>query len=257
MAIVHNLLTDPDLHEPKGASSALAGQTYVANGAGTGAFAYPALEGQTVAAQYEVPIATGAGTVAWELLRVLKPGWSDMIMPFLSASAGPAVSSPGWVKFRDNGAGSTGVYVRGFDDTIQEELFINFHINHDYKRGTNWYPHIHWSPMTAGVGVVRWGMEWTYAVRNDITPAAFPTTAFTYIEQAASGTPYAHQIAEIPDPGITLPNCEPDTLVIVRVFRDAGHVNDTYVGDAIGLFLDAHYQVDRHATNNRAPDFYA
>ena len=32
----HNTLTDPYLHEPKGASTALAGQIYVANGAGSG-----------------------------------------------------------------------------------------------------------------------------------------------------------------------------------------------------------------------------
>lgn len=34
--INHNVLTDPYLHEPKGASTALAGQVYVANGAGSG-----------------------------------------------------------------------------------------------------------------------------------------------------------------------------------------------------------------------------
>ena len=32
----HNTLTDPYLHEPKGVSTALAGQIYVANGAGSG-----------------------------------------------------------------------------------------------------------------------------------------------------------------------------------------------------------------------------
>lgn len=32
----HNTLTDPYLHEPKGASTALAGQIYVADGAGSG-----------------------------------------------------------------------------------------------------------------------------------------------------------------------------------------------------------------------------
>lgn len=34
----HNTLTDPYLHEPKGASTALAGQIYVADGAGSGAW---------------------------------------------------------------------------------------------------------------------------------------------------------------------------------------------------------------------------
>lgn len=36
--INHNVLTDPYLHEPKGASTALAGQVYIANGAGSGSW---------------------------------------------------------------------------------------------------------------------------------------------------------------------------------------------------------------------------
>ena len=32
----HNTLTDPYLHEPKGVSTATAGQVYIANGAGSG-----------------------------------------------------------------------------------------------------------------------------------------------------------------------------------------------------------------------------
>jgi len=36
MPINHNSLTDPELHEPKGISTALAGQIYVADGSGSG-----------------------------------------------------------------------------------------------------------------------------------------------------------------------------------------------------------------------------
>ncbi len=35
----HNVITDPNIHEPKGASTATSGQVYVANGAGSGAWA--------------------------------------------------------------------------------------------------------------------------------------------------------------------------------------------------------------------------
>jgi hypothetical protein len=34
--VQHSSLTDPNLHEPKGASSANAGEVYVADGAGSG-----------------------------------------------------------------------------------------------------------------------------------------------------------------------------------------------------------------------------
>lgn len=36
--IQHNVITDPDIHEPKGAASALANTVYVANGAGSGSW---------------------------------------------------------------------------------------------------------------------------------------------------------------------------------------------------------------------------
>jgi len=36
MTIQHNVITDPDLHEPKGIAAASSGQVYVANGSGSG-----------------------------------------------------------------------------------------------------------------------------------------------------------------------------------------------------------------------------
>ncbi len=39
--IQHSTLTDPQLHEPKGVSTALAEQAYIANGLGSGTWNYP------------------------------------------------------------------------------------------------------------------------------------------------------------------------------------------------------------------------
>jgi hypothetical protein len=38
MTIQHNVITDPDIHEPKGVAAASSGQVYVANGSGSGAW---------------------------------------------------------------------------------------------------------------------------------------------------------------------------------------------------------------------------
>lgn len=38
--VAHSALTDPNIHEPKGASTALAGTIYTANGAGSGSWVY-------------------------------------------------------------------------------------------------------------------------------------------------------------------------------------------------------------------------
>ena len=41
MTIQHNVITDPDLHEPKGAASAASGKVYISNGSGSGTWEYP------------------------------------------------------------------------------------------------------------------------------------------------------------------------------------------------------------------------
>lgn len=40
--VQHSVLTDPNIHEPKGVSTAAAGKVYVANGSGSGTWVYPA-----------------------------------------------------------------------------------------------------------------------------------------------------------------------------------------------------------------------
>ena len=229
MPIEHDSITDPEIHEPKGASTANQNEVYIADGAASGAWAKP---------------------------EILGDGWADLIGSITASNAG-TLNAPDFIKAIDNGAGSQGVYAYAFDPTTEEEVFLVFHIGHDYKVGTNFYPHVHWAPTTTNTGTVRWGVEWTYANRDDVTPEVFGATTITYFEQAANGVALSHQLIEIGDPGITLTDCAPDTIILARFFRDATHANDTYTGDALAFNLDAHYQIDRYATPNRAPDFYA
>ena len=49
---------------------------------------------------------------------------------------------------------------------------------------------------------------------------------------------------------------EPDTVVRVKVYRDAPSVDDTFYGSVIGLMMDFHYQSDRETTPQKAPNFY-
>ena len=41
MTIQHNIITDPDIHEPKGVAAATSGKVYISNGSGSGAWEYP------------------------------------------------------------------------------------------------------------------------------------------------------------------------------------------------------------------------
>ena len=63
-------------------------------------------------------------------------------------------------------------------------------------------------------------------------------------------------IAEI-STGILSSAAEVDGLLLVRIFRDATHANDTSPANVFAFTCDVHYQADRFATLNRAPNFYA
>ncbi|MCP5006179.1 MAG: hypothetical protein GY941_19895 [Planctomycetes bacterium] len=134
------------------------------------------------------------------------------------------------------------------------ELTVNFHFNHDIKQGSLFYPHVHWTPSDDSAGVVRWGMEYTLALGHN--QEAFPVSETIYVEQAAAEVDRMHQIAEYA-PGIDFAALEPDILLVMRVFRDGTHVNDTYPNAVFGLCADIHYLADRETTPNKAPDFYS
>ena len=65
--VQHASLTSPSLlHEPKGAAAAAANHVYIADGAGSGSFGAPKIDGQTAAAVDTVPVSDGAGAITWQ-----------------------------------------------------------------------------------------------------------------------------------------------------------------------------------------------
>ena len=62
MTTQHNTITGSDLHEPKGIASAAADKVYVANGSGSGAFAYLDPKGAATASAGEVYSSNGSAT---------------------------------------------------------------------------------------------------------------------------------------------------------------------------------------------------
>jgi hypothetical protein len=168
-------------------------------------------------------------------------GWKDMIGAFNWANAA-WTNPPDWIVWLGS------VFAYAFSHTVEEELHITYHINHDYKPWTEFFPHIHWSPSTANVWVVRWWFEYTYARGYD--QDVFPATATFYVEQEAGWVANTHKIAE-DITWVLIPNAETDMIFNVRVFRDATHINDTYPDDAFWFTADVHYQSEHESTENR------
>ena len=176
----------------------------------------------------------------------LMSGWRDLTSDIKSSGVGS--NDPTWSQMFD------GFYAHKFSNTVMNQCWTTFHIDHDYKRGTPIHLHVHWTTSDAGTGTVRWGFE--YSIAKGHQQEAFPTSQLVYVEQACVATARTHYVAEIAT-GLTTSSFEPDTLILVRVFRDAQNANDTCTSSVFGLTVDCHYQIDRYATINKSPNFYA
>jgi len=149
-------------------------------------------------------------------------------------------------------------------------FYNEFHIQHDYLPGSDIYIHIHWSQIvvdsggTAGApGTAEWFFEVSYAKGHQ--QAAFIAPITTSVTQAASGTQYMHNIAEVqlsaasPSAAqLDSDDIEVDGLVLVRTYRNGGTGNDTLNQNPFVHYVDLHYQasLQHFGTKNKAPDFY-
>lgn len=189
-----------------------------------------------------------------ELDRRTGRGWSDLVQD-ITVKAG-AANAPTILVFRDNISGYA------FSPDVNNECGTNFHLLHDYIDDTMVYPHVHWAVNNpTASGIVRWGIEYTWARRHDNTeiPAItyYPASQTVYIEVAIDSThQYAHMVSEhITGQGISGIGMQPDVIIKTRWFRDAEHVNDTYPDFVFLDTVDIHYECDKNSTPNRQAPF--
>lgn len=185
-------------------------------------------------------------------------GWADLVQQVIVNSGAP--NAPQIQSYRN------GLYYYAFAPSATNEVYVCFHINHDYTATGGdvgypgmVYPHIHWSPNTTSTGVVRFGVEYTCARRSDSTgTTAFGATSTLYINQTVNtGDQYRHIVSE-PATGSGIPNggiLETDSVILCRFFRDATDPADTFPDDVFLLTVDIHYPCDHAQTPSRFPPF--
>jgi hypothetical protein len=177
-------------------------------------------------------------------------GWED-ITADLSSGKVAGANVPTWSTFRN------GISAYEFSASALNELWITFHITHDYKRNTNIYPHIHFSTAaTTSSGVVRWGIEYMFAKGHD--QEAFPASSTIYLEYTfTANKQYQHIILEASDSqAFGAGAIETDGLLLCRIFRDGAHPNDTFASTVFGLTADIHYQVGQVTTPFKTAPFF-
>lgn len=181
------------------------------------------------------------GSASASSVYIDPPRWEDLRIPLTTTRA--AANAPTFTQFRDDGAGSAGVFSSSFSAVAIEQLFFIAQLPHYYKQGTNIRPHIHWSPSDAAAGNVVWGLE--YSVQNPANAPFGLTTAIGVI-QAAAGVAFQHQRASFPE--INGSGFRISALIIGRIFRNT--VGNTYGSAAFAHDLDFHFQIDNIGSNN-------
>jgi hypothetical protein len=181
-------------------------------------------------------------------------GWMDMLGSIVIRGAGG--SDPTYNVYRDG--------IRAYEFSTGNEVWVEFHIPHDYVPGTDLFIHAHWSHHNASTqttGSLTWDFETTYAKGHN--QAAFPATVTPTVTHNAATTnvpQYQHMISEVQlsaasPSGTQLDSddIEIDGLVLVRVDLSANTLGD----NPFMHYADLHYQSTGMPTKQKAPDFYS
>ena len=224
---------------------------YVSNGAASGSWqkVTPTQIDSTGENKGRIIVANGSNGAGWQ-----ETLWQDETAQIVVRGSG--VNDPTYELV----TGSTSMFAYSFSAGTMQQFWTVFHLGHDYKPGTVVYPHVHWINAAAvpNTGNVRWGFE--YSVAKGHQQQAFGLTATTtvYKLQASNATRYMHHIGEVAiGDAIPITNLEPDSLIFMRVFRDAADVADTCTDKVYLLTADCHYEAAYLGTTNKAPNFYA
>lgn len=181
-------------------------------------------------------------------------GWRDLLGVIRTRGVG--ATDPNDATYRGN--------IKGYQFSVNDEAWIEYHIPHDYVSGTDIHLHFHWSHNSAIVtgGNVTWGADVTYAKGHNQT--AFVAPVNPTIVGNVSTVQYQHIITEVQISALTpsasqidTDNLEPDGVILVRVYLSANNITSSgAVPDPFLHYADIHYQSTNMATKDKAPDFY-
>jgi hypothetical protein len=195
-----------------------------------------------------VGVSAGDKTINGDLIVngeiTMAPGWRDLVGQIEVRGVGS--NDPSWAQM---GAGPFRAYKFGLND----EVWITYHIDHDYAPGSLIYLHTHWTPSGTDPNSVKWQFDYTITKGHEQQQIDVNGTIITS-EQTPEGTAWTHHISEI-IAGLDGNVAEPDALVKVRVKRITNGGTDN-TDDIFLLTTDCHYQADRLSTPNKAPNFY-
>lgn len=179
--------------------------------------------------------------------------WNDL-MVFPDATTKGGSNPPEWgTTFMKNAGGtSKGVYLWMFAPNQEEELHFTVQIPHDYKLGSDIYPHVHWTTAVgtpSGTNVV-WGLEYTLIAVGGSFPNTVTILSGTLIPEcnppSGTGQHLITPFSAISGTGLGI-----SSVMVCRLFRAVGDPSDIFP-NAVGLLgFDIHYEQDTQGSRDQ------
>ncbi len=157
---------------------------------------------------------------------------------------------------------------RGFQFGVDDEEEFEFHIPHDYAKGTDIFLHLHWGHNVTTVtgGTVTFNYDATYAKGHN--QGVFGANAVgTVVSGTVTSSQYSHDLSEgqfsvsgASATQIDTDDLEPDGVIKITLGVSANNITVSSGGvpEPFIHYVDIHYQTNGIiGTKSRTPDFYA
>jgi hypothetical protein len=173
--------------------------------------------------------------------------WDDLRVPMSATKLGGS-KDPGFSLFKDDGAGSQGVFLYWFDASTEEELYFAVQMPHQWK-GTALKPHVHWTPKTTADGSpanqkVVWGLEYTWIDLAGDFANTSTVTGSTHTPADANVVAGRHYITALTTMTPSATQDGISSMLVCRLYRVAADAADNYEHDAGLLQFDFHFEID-------------
>jgi len=164
--------------------------------------------------------------------------WDDLRVAAQNTRINPVKEKPDYGSL-------TGAFLTYLFDPAETET-VNFviQIPHSFKYNSTIYPHVHWAPVTASSGSVRWSFE--YSIANIFGTFGAATTLTALCE--ASGTAYKHFYCSLGS--IDMSGFSTSCMILCNLSRLGNGSGDDYPSDAGLLEFDIHYQKNCIGSDN-------
>jgi len=162
-------------------------------------------------------------------------GWKSIYKEIVVKGIG--VNNPLWTQIRD------GLYGHAFLGTGLTECWATIIIPKDYATGTSIYFKTNITNSTSTPSTNPFRIQWEYSIALDDDREALGASATIGTTRACSETRY--MMMECLSPEVASASLEAESIVKIRMFRNAAHTDDTNTNTLILSVIGIYYQANK------------